>query len=76
MGVSFSGVIFWFGRMALNTIARKPQHDKLIGQATRLGDQGFAWAFAALNHRAGIAIVEGQAVLRPSPRLQRPERPR
>jgi hypothetical protein len=41
MGVSLSGVIFRFCRMALNTIARKPQHDKLI----RLGDQGFAWAF-------------------------------
>jgi hypothetical protein len=49
MGVSFSGVIFRFGRMALTTIARKPQHDKLMRQMTWqmtwLGDQGFAWAF-------------------------------
>jgi hypothetical protein len=53
MGVSFSGVIFRFGRMALTTIARKPQHDKLTwqttwqvtSQMTWLADQGFAWAF-------------------------------
>jgi hypothetical protein len=38
MGVSFSGVIFRFGRMALNTIARKLQHDKLTGQVTWQGD--------------------------------------
>jgi hypothetical protein len=44
MGVSFSGVILGLAGWRSNTIARKPQHDKLTGLITRLGDQGFAWA--------------------------------
>jgi hypothetical protein len=66
MGVSSRCVIL-VCLTALNTIARKPDHDKAIGLAMGLaigpGDKvwrsGLYGGIAALNLRAGIAIVEG-----------------
>jgi hypothetical protein len=62
MGVSSRCVIL-VCLTALNTIARKPDHDKAIGLAIGPGDKvwrsGLYGGIAALNLRAGIAIVEG-----------------
>jgi hypothetical protein len=45
--------------MALNTIARKPEHDKAIGPGELDRQSGLCGGIPALNHWAGIAIVRG-----------------
>jgi hypothetical protein len=58
MGVSSRCVIL-VCLTALNTIARKPDHDKAIGPGDKVWRSELYGGIAALNLRAGIAIVEG-----------------